>query len=169
MEPLTKQPLTIKRYPDPVLTQVSQECTEADVSYINHLVPEMTTIMNNLKGVGLAAVQVGILMRFCILKDTHGKVHTLINPALASGENLTPKQEGCLSLPFFYEKVERFEEVTINFRDETWTERTAVFNGIEAQCIQHEINHMNGLLIFNTVSRMKQEMWLKKARKKGVL
>lgn len=169
LEPLTKQPLTIKRYPDPILNQVSVECTEGDLLSIKEAYPAMVKVMNDLHGVGLAAVQVGILKRFCIIKDSQDKANLIINPTIIEGSNLTLKREGCLSLPFFFETIERFDEMTIKYKDDTWTERTAVMSGEEAQCIQHEIGHLNGRLIFNYVSKQKQDLWLKKAKKKGIL
>lgn len=166
---LEQNHLRLIKYPNPVLYQRSEICTQECVQDIIQKVPEMSKIMNNMNGIGLAAVQVGILKRFAILKDSQGKIHTIINPVLVNGDDLTSKREGCLSLPFFYENIDRFEEVTVTFRDETWAEKTAVFRGLEAQCIQHEINHMSGILIFDTVSKQKQDMWIKKAKKKGVL
>lgn len=157
------------RYPDPILLQPSGHCVQEDLEFINHSVPEMTKVMNDLKGVGLAAVQVGILKRFCIVKDANDNVNLIINPELESGIELKPLEEGCLSLPYFWEKVERFEQVTVRFIDKDWIERRAVFTGQEAQCIQHEIGHMNGELILQTVSPMKQQMWKKKAHKNGAL
>jgi len=121
------------------------------------------------KGVGIAAVQVGIAKRFSIIKSPQGINNLIINPELVAGENLRAIKEGCLSLPMFYENVERFEEVTIKFRDKDWIERVAVMTGEEAQCIAHELNHMNGILILDTVSQMKKEMWLKKVSKKGII
>ena len=166
---LEKSQLQIIRYPDPILNQISVDCIETDLKDINEQVPDMVKIMTNMNGVGLAAVQVGILKRFAIIKDSQNQVHLVINPVLISGENLEPKREGCLSLPFFFETIERFDEVTISYRDQDWIERIAVMNGQEAQCIQHEILHMSGKLILEYVSKQKQDMWLKKLRKKGGL
>lgn len=163
--PKLKQ-LFILRYPNPILNAVSEDCTEADLLLINENYDEMVRLTNATNGVGLAAVQVGILKRFCIVRDSGNEYNLIINPELVEGLDLTPKKEGCLSLPFFSELVERFEQVTIKFRDSSWTERTAVMTGIEAQCIQHEMNHMSGLLILDTVSLMKQQMYNKKLRKK---
>lgn len=157
------------RYPDTTLYRLSSDCTESDLELIKSSTPEMIKLLEESKGAGLAAIQVGIQKRFCIIKDRSGNNNVLINPELLTGENLRPVREGCLSLPLFYENIERFESVTIKFRDETWTERIAEMTGEEAQCFQHEVNHLNGLLIVDGVSLMKQEMWKKKAKKKGFL
>lgn len=166
----TKSPglnLNLVKYPDPRLYEKSQECTQDELEYIKSLVPEMIRVMD--KGVGIAAIQVGITKRFAIIKSPQGINNLIINPELVSGENLRSIREGCLSLPMFYENIERFEEVTIKFRDKDWVETYAIMTGEEAQCYQHEENHMNGLLILDTVSMMKKEMWLKKLQKKGLL
>lgn len=163
------KPLKIVRYPDPILNQVSEDCTEDNVKYIIQLLPEMETLMNNMNGVGLAAVQVGILKRFAIIEETSGKTNLIINPVIVAGDNLEPKREGCLSLPLFFETIERFDEVTIKYRDSSWVEHTAIMTGQEAQCLQHEMNHMDGKLIIEYVSKMKQDMWIKKLKKKGGL
>jgi peptide deformylase len=161
--------MNLIRYPDPQLKTVSVECTEADLEFINSQLPEMVKVMDSFKGVGLAAIQVGIAKRFCIIKDKMGNNNVLINPELLSGDNLRPIREGCLSLPLFHENIERFENIVIKFRDKNFVERTAEMSGEEAQCLQHELNHLNGLLILDTVSLTLQQMWLKKAKKKGIL
>lgn len=168
LEQSTKQ-LQIIRYPDPILNEKSLECIETDLKYINEQISQMTTLMNNMNGVGLAAVQVGILKRFAIIKDSAGKSNLIINPVLIATENLIDMREGCLSLPYFFETVARFDEITISYRDIHWVEHTAIMSGQEAQCLQHELAHMDGQLILGYVSKQKQDMWKKKATKKGVL
>lgn len=164
-----KEKLTIIKYPDPVLKQVSTECTEADLDLIKASVPDMTEAMNALKGIGLAAVQVGINKRFCLLKDSN-TTHVIINPEIVASDLEHKKvKEGCLSLPYFYEFVDRFQNITIKYRDEQWIERTSELYGLEAQCLQHEIDHMNGILQEEKVSLMVRSMWIKKAKKKGAL
>lgn len=156
-------------YPDPILNERSTYCTEEDIPLIKESLVEMIRLMDGVKGIGLAAVQVGILKRFCIIKDKAGNNNVIINPEITSGDDLVLKQEGCLSLPLFYENVERFDNVTIKFRDLEWVEREAEMSGQEAQCAQHEASHMDGLLILETVSIMKQQMWKKKLKKRGML
>lgn len=161
--------LKLVRYPDPLLNLVSEDCLETDLPYILSVKDQMIKIMDEYKGIGLAAVQVGILKRFAIIKDKSGKNNLIINPETELGEEFQEKREGCLSLPLFYETIGRFEQVIVKFRDDNWTQRRAIMNGQEAQCLQHELNHMSGLLILETVSPMKQQMWKIKAKKKGFL
>lgn len=169
--PIATEPtinLTLIKYPNPILKTVSIECTESDLPFINDTVPEMIKLMNSLKGVGLAAIQVGIAKRFCILKDNSTN-HIIINPVITVKNEEVKVQEGCLSLPYFYEFIPRSTKITLTYRDEQWIERTTELEGIEAQCIQHELDHLNGVLQEEKVSLMVRGMWLKKAKKKNVL
>lgn len=161
--------LLLLKYPDPILNQKSEDCVKSDLPLIKQNFDEMVKIMDKAEGVGLAAVQVGILKRYCIIKSFTGESNLIINPVITEGLDLEKKLEGCLSLPLFSEHIQRFNEVTVTYRDENWIERTAVFTGLQAQAIQHEINHFNGLLLINTVSLMKEQMWKKKLKKRGLL
>lgn len=159
------------KYPNPILNQVSETCTEADLDLIKSSYEEMNNIMKQYKGYGLAAVQVGILKRFCLLTNSHDvdKPYVIINPELITSDELEKKEEGCLSLPLLNESVERFNDITIKFRDETWEEKTASFQGLDAQCLQHEIEHMQGKLLIDNLSLLKKQFWLKKASKRGLI
>lgn len=169
--------MKITIYPDPILTMLAKQCEEKELGYIKSVVPEMTKLMLQAKGVGLAAPQVGISKRFCLvvqessLKQTKPRVNLIINPELLEGDQTTRviKDEGCLSLPLFQEKIIRYSEVTVKFTDENWVERKAVFVGLEAQCIQHEIEHLDGKLITEYMSPMKRQMYIKKLKKNAYL
>lgn len=161
-------------YPDKVLEQVSEECTEADLEFIKKMVKPMGQIMAEYNGVGLAAVQVGVLKRFCTFasgavaptKQNLGNIILIINPEIIEKTEYTVLDpEGCLSLPRFYEKVERYPDVTVKFRDQDWKEVTAAFTGMEARCIQHEIDHMNGILQVAKLGPMAKQMYVKKLAK----
>lgn len=166
--------MKIITYPDPRLLQRSEECKQEDLPEILKLKPELLKTMLAAKGLGLAAVQVGILKRYCLMLDMStalGKeapqAHVIINPEILEIDpEIQDGDEGCLSIPYTLEKTKRPIQVLVKFRDETWTERTAVFYGIQARCICHEIDHMDGKLFIST---MKLQMWLKKMRKKGVM
>ena len=160
--------LTLVKYPDPKLKEVSIDCTEEDLPLIKDNVVKMTTLMEAQKGIGLAGIQVGIAKCFCLLKDT-SKVHIIINPVITNQVGETRVQEGCLSLPFFYEFVDRFQKITITYMDEQWIERTTELEGLEAQCIQHEIDHFKGVLQLDKVSLMVRGMALKRMKKRGFL
>lgn len=164
-------------YPDPILFEKSDICNQSELDWIKKQVPQMKEIMINNNGVGLAAVQVGILKTFCIilshnsqLGDKNSEVDLIINPVIVEeSKEIIKAQEGCLSLPLFYEYIERPESVTATFYDDAWAERTAVFHGMKARCLKHEIDHMMGNPLVNQVSIMKKQMWLKRINKRGLL
>lgn len=159
------------KYPNPILTQVSTECTEADLAAIKEAYPEMVKIMQFYKAAGIAAVQTGDLKRYCLVanQSDENKPHIIINPKIEEGSDLENKEEGCLSLPLFNINVDRYNFVTVSYKDENWTNKLAAFAGIEAQCIAHEIDHMNGKLLTDDVSYQKKDMWQRKAKKKNLL
>lgn len=179
LENLPKGIYQLVTWPDARLTHPSQDCTEADIPELQKMVKPMQRIMEQYSGVGLAAVQIGIHKRFCVLyvgpidpyNPNARQVVEMINPVIIEyGEEKERMQEGCLSLPCFREGVDRHTEVTVKYRDMNWKEVTAVFDGIEAQCVQHEIEHMNGKILISDLSGMKKDMYekkLAKARKHG--
>lgn len=158
-------------WPDTRLKEVSVDCVEADIDELKKMIKPMLSIMKAFNGIGLAAVQIAVHKRFCLLVTNSNDLVELINPVIIeSGEDKAFIPEGCLSLPSFNEQIERHNEVTVKYRDLEWVERTAVFSGREAQCIQHEIDHMNGITQNTKLSLMKAAMWekkLKKGRKHG--
>jgi len=166
------QPVTAKytllKYPDPKLKEISIDCTEDDIPLIKEAYVDMSKIVNDYNAAGIAAIQVGIPKRFCLLKDT-SNVHLMINPVLTVDGEQTKIKEGCLSLPYFHEFIVRYPKVTVYYKDENWIDRTAELEGIEAQCLQHEIDHFNGTTQLDKVSLMVKQMYLKKAKKKGIL
>lgn len=167
------------KYPNPILNQKSEICKEEDLPQILQSYPEMCRIMKEHNGVGLAAIQVGIPKTFCIIvsKSTDlGGPHwstppsLVINPEVIEiSKEIKKEHEGCLSLPMFWEKVERPLEVLVQYRDEQWQLRTAVFYDILARCVLHELDHMLGEPIHNKVSPMVKHMWEKKLQKKGMI
>lgn len=165
--------MNLVRFPDPILNQVSREVTESDLEAIINVVPTMTALMLKHNGVGLAAVQAGMLKRFAILNrkaDPYYDPNTpatsiIINPEILDQKNMVRVSEGCLSLPLFSEIFDRAESITVKYRDENWVEKTEEFTGLMAQCLQHEIEHFDGILQSDKVSIMKKQMWEKKLKK----
>jgi len=159
------------KYPDPILDIQSEPILETELEYIKSIVPDMAKIMKDNNGIGLAGVQVGILKTFCIMynQSTQG-IDLIINPVILNQDSEMIKgEEGCLSLPLFWESIERPLEVTAEFMEENWQKVRAVFYGLEARCLIHELEHMIGQPIHNLVSPMKKHMWEKKLIKKGLL
>lgn len=165
------------RYPDPILDRRSSELTEVDLESVKNVIQPMTDLMLKCNGVGLAAVQVAIVRRFAVLNmkaDPYYDVATpavltIINPEILETKNPVRLTEGCLSLPLYSEFQDRYADITVKYRDLDWNEVTKEFSGVIAQCIQHEILHMNGTLLIHADSPMKVQMYRKKLKKRGAL
>lgn len=172
---MTIKPLII--LPDPLLRQVSKPVERVDAD-ITKLVDDMLATMYDAPGIGLAAVQVGVPRRLLVIdisKEGEEKQPLVfINPEiLTSSEERSVYEEGCLSIPDYYAEVERPAAVTVKSLDREGRERMTQADGLLATCLQHEIDHLNGVLFIDHISRLKREMVVKKftkaARSKAAL
>lgn len=165
------------KYPNPILNEISKEVTKDDLASVIESIVGMTKVLKDTNGVGLAAVQVGILKTYCLLDMTKDlwkdpslpNVLLVINPIVREERDPVMVSEGCLSLPRFHEKFERPSEVVFSYKDEKFEDRELTLKGLLAQCLIHEKEHMLGILQINKVSLMKKDMWEKSARKRGLL
>lgn len=137
--------LDIVEYPDKRLREVSKEVKSFDAS-LHELLDAMYPMMINTNGIGLAAIQVAHPLRALILNipDEDGEqpdenLLEMINPVLTHKDGETVYQEGCLSVPKFYEDVKRYESVSVNFQDRDGNTKTIEADGLLAIAIQHEI------------------------------
>ena len=162
--------------PDARLNQPSARVEVVDDA-VRKLLADMLETMYANDGIGLAAVQVGVHLR-CIVVDVavregRNEPIKLINPEiLDESPDISVFQEGCLSFPDQYSDVERPEAVTIRYTDETGAEKTIQADGIMATCLQHEIDHINGVVFVDHISKLKRDMIHKKlikAKKLGLL
>lgn len=160
-------------YPNPILNEESLPVTKDQLEDVKKMIRPMERIMEEYGGVGLSAIQIGVKMRFAILtvgkpdpynKDSQ-KVLTIINPEILTHKEPTEFDEGCLSLPLYKDKTLRFNRITIKYTDLDWNEQTIDLEGTEAQCVQHELGHMNGRLLVDHDSTMKKQMYVKKLQK----
>ena len=164
---MTIRPLVIA--PDARLNIASQK-VEVVNGEIRALLNDMLETMYANDGIGLAAVQIGVHQR-CIVVDVavregRNEPMKFINPEIvtrSADDNVF--QEGCLSFPDQYSDVVRPETVTVRYLDETGAEKTIEASGILATCLQHEIDHINGIVFVDHISKMKREMILKKLKK----
>lgn len=116
---------------------------------IQNLLPEMLRIMREANGIGLAAPQIGLLHRICVI-EIDGVVRYLINPKItATSHDTVPFEEGCLSLPGDYYTIERAAKVTVRYQNEKNEDIKLRAQGLLAICIQHEIDHLDGKLIYD--------------------
>ena len=163
--------LEILQYPDLRLTLPAQRVEKID-SATRKLIDDMTETMYAAPGVGLAAVQVGVPRRLFVLdtsKDEKPRQPlVLINPEIVSlGEEMREHEEGCLSIPDERVPIERPSTVTVRFLDREGKTQELAAKGLLATAIQHEIDHLNGKLIIDYLSRLKRDMVVRKFRKRA--
>ena len=151
---------------DPVLRKKALKVTVIDQKILT-LLDNMVDTMYDAPGIGLAAQQVGDLNRLIVLdcsKDEEKpRLFKMINPEIKTKTEIKTKiEEGCLSIPGFNAEVERYAEITVNFLDTDGKKNEINFNGLEAICIQHEVDHLDGILFIDHLTRLKKNMiWQK--------
>ena len=155
--------------PDKRLRQVSKPVAKVDAS-IRKLVEDMLETMYDAPGIGLAAIQIGEPKRVVTMdlakKDDESKPQVFINPEIvAESDEMTTHEEGCLSIPEYYEEVERPAEVTVKYLDLDGKQHEVEATGLLATCIQHEIDHLNGVLFIDHISKLKRDRVIKKFTK----
>ncbi|MFC5302052.1 peptide deformylase [Azospira restricta] len=149
--------LPILRFPDPRLRKVAAPVTKVDDG-IRRLAADMAETMYEAPGIGLAATQVDVHKQVIVIdvSETKDQLLVLINPELLHDEGLQVGEEGCLSVPGIYDKVERAEKVGIRYLDLQGEARTLEADGLLAVCIQHEMDHLRGQVFVDHLSMLKQ-------------
>ncbi len=149
--------LPILRFPDPRLNKVAEPVRGVDES-IKRLARDMAETMYEAPGVGLAATQVNVHKRVIVvdISETHDQLLVLINPEILESEGVQVCEEGCLSVPGIYDKVERAESVVVRYLDLAGETRTVEADGLLAVCLQHEIDHLDGHVFVERLSLLKQ-------------
>ena len=150
--------LDILRYPDPRLYTRAAPVVEVDES-IRALVRNMAETMYAAPGMGLAATQVGVNQRVIVIdaSETRNELLVLINPEIVRSEGVQYREEGCLSVPGIYEPIERAERVTVRALGLDGGSFTLVAEKLLAVCIQHEMDHLEGKVFVDYLSRLKQQ------------
>lgn len=141
----------IVKYPAAVLMRPARRITPGDGYDLHQLFADMVEAMNANHGVGLAAPQVGLGIRFIVAHNLATKEdHGLANPQLVRlSRECEVRSEGCLSFPELYADVERSLRVTVRYQDLDWNQREESFDGHFARVLQHEIDHLNGVLLID--------------------
>ena len=152
-------------YPDPVIKKKSESVEEVNEE-IKQLIDDMTETMYASRGVGLAAVQIGILKRVIVV-NVGEELVALVNPEILENEGESKMEEGCLCLPGVLIDVKRSEKVKVKGLNEKGEEVVVDAEGLLARAFQHEVDHLNGILIINKVSRIKRELLTNKLRKEA--
>jgi peptide deformylase len=155
--------------PDKRLRQKSESVKAVDAE-VRALVEDMFETMYKAPGVGLAAIQVGVPRRVVTVdtakKDEPKQPQVFINPEIVwSSEEKGTYEEGCLSIPEYYEEVERPSEVKVRFMDLEGKTHEIAANGLLATVLQHEIDHINGVLFIDHISKLKRDRVIKKFTK----
>ena len=152
--------------PDPILRKKSAILEKVD-GELRKLLDDMLETMYSAPGIGLAAVQVGILKRLIVIDISKEKEKKnplfLINPEIISkSESTSIYEEGCLSIPGHFAEIERPAECHIKFIDYEGKKREIKASGLLSTCIQHEVDHLNGVLFIDYLSKLKKDMIVKK-------
>lgn len=155
--------------PDPRLREVSKPVDRV-TDEIRALMDDMLETMYVAPGIGLAAIQVGVPLRIIVMDlseaDEPPAPQYFVNPVIRDpAPDKVPFEEGCLSVPEFFEQVERPERCVVDYIDYDGTSRTLEAQGLLAVCIQHEMDHLEGVLFIDHLSRLKRERILKKLRR----
>jgi peptide deformylase len=159
----------IIKLPDKRLRLESEPVKRVDDD-IRRLAEDMFATMYKAPGIGLAAIQVGVPVRLITLdlsKDIKSASPlVVINPQLIwTSEEKATYEEGCLSIPEYYEDVERPAQVKVTYLDIDWTPQEVEAKGLLATCLQHEIDHLNGVLFIDHLSKLKRDRVIKKFTK----
>ncbi|QFY62226.1 peptide deformylase [Rhizobium grahamii] len=164
---MTIKPLII--LPDPLLRQVSKPIERVD-SDLQRLADDMLETMYDAPGIGLAAIQIGVPRRMLVIdvsrEGEEKQPLVFINPEVVkSSDERSVYEEGCLSIPDYYAEVERPATIGVKYLDRDGKEQLIDADGLLATCLQHEIDHLNGVLFIDHISRLKREMVIKKFTK----
>ena len=160
--------LKILIFPDPRLRTVAKAVEKVDDS-VKKLTEDMLETMYEGSGIGLAATQVDVHKRVIVadISEKKDEPLVLINPVLKKviDPELKTYSEGCLSVPGFYEELERPSEIEISFQDVNGQDHTLIANGLLSVVIQHEMDHLEGKMMVDSISNVKREMIRKKLSK----
>ena len=159
--------LTILLYPDSRLHTVAQPIAQVN-DEIRNLINDMGETMYAAPGVGLAATQVDVHLRLIIIdiSPAHDQLRAFINPEILEASGIADCEEGCLSVPGIYEKTRRAQQIRVRALDAYGAPFEHAAQGLEAVCIQHEMDHLEGKVFVEKLSRMKQQRILAKLKKR---
>ena len=161
----------IRKFPDPVLRRKTDRVTNINGT-IERLIDDMVETMHAAPGVGLAANQVGVSVQVAVIdlstreeKERRRPLLVIINPEVLSMEGSVVEEEGCLSIPEYAEKVKRAARVKVRAQDRTGKIFELEAEGLMAKALQHEIDHLNGLLFIDRLSPLKKSIFKRRLKK----
>ena len=158
--------LRILEFPDPRLRKKAAPIERVD-DQLRQLIDDMFETMYEAPGIGLAATQVDVHRRLLVadVSQEKNERQVLINPEILQKDGSTVTEEGCLSVPGYYEEVERAEHIKVRYLDRDGNEQEDDLMGLLAVCVQHEIDHLNGKLFVDYLSEVKRQRIRKRLKK----
>jgi len=159
--------LEVRRYGDPVLRSRTRAVTEVTTE-VRPVIADMIETMHYEVGVGLAAPQVGISLRLFVMDDGKRGVRALVNPVIVERRGSAVAEEGCLSIPGIYADVERSEWVRVEATDDAAQPVTLELRGFLARVIQHEIDHLDGVLFIDRLPPVARDRIKRKIQREGL-
>ena len=163
---------SIRTYPDPILKQVAEPVEEIDDAAVAVLQDLVDTMVDSGHSVGVAAPQIGVLRRMLVVdvsksklgKDNNHGLLEMINPDIIERSGSRMMREGCMSVPDYTGNVIRAEHIVVEFNDRSGRQRVIEASGFEAVAIQHELDHLDGLLFLDRVSSLKTDLYRRKTK-----
>ncbi|MBC8412541.1 MAG: peptide deformylase [Nitrospira sp.] len=157
--------LEIRKFPDIILKEKTQAVSVFD-DELQVLVDDMIETMYAAPGIGLAANQIGVPRQIAVIDvgagDGESNLIVLVNPKIVCKDGVCDSEEGCLSIPEYTTILKRAEKVTVNYHDRGGNEMQIEADGLMARALQHEIDHLNGVLIVDRIGRIKREFFKKR-------
>jgi peptide deformylase len=158
--------LEVRLYGDPMLRRKAAHVREVTPE-VRRIIADMIETMYHQAGIGLAAPQVGVSSRLLVMDDGKGGARALINPVITSRSGSVTDEEGCLSLPGIFADVERSKSVTVLATDEEGQPFTLEATGMQSRVIQHEMDHLDGVLFIDLLSPVARDRIKKRIQKHG--
>ena len=159
--------LSVRLYGDPILRTVAEPVT-AVTPEIKTIIADMTETMWHQVGVGLAAPQVGISLRILVMDDGKRGARALLNPSITDRRGSVVEEEGCLSIPGVFGDVERSKWISVSAMDENGDHISFEAQGLQAKVIQHEIDHLDGVLFIDRLPPVTRDRIKKRIQKEGL-
>ena len=159
--------LSVRLYGDPILRTVAEPVT-AVTPDIKTIIADMTETMWHQVGVGLAAPQVGVSLRILVMDDGKRGTRALINPTITERRGSVREEEGCLSLPGIFAEVERSKWLRVSALDGDGAPITLEADGLQAKIVQHEIDHLDGVLFIDRLTPVMRDRIKKRIHKDGL-
>ena len=163
---------SILLYPDPILKQVAQTVEAIDATVVAVIQDLVDTMVDSGHSVGVAAPQIGVLRRILVVdvsksklgkENNHGLLE-MVNPEIIENSGSKMMREGCMSVPDYTGNVTRAEHIVVEFTDRAGRLRVIEASGFEAVAIQHELDHLDGLLFIDRVSSLKTDLYRRKSK-----